>query len=346
VERTSQLILRNRAALDAGELLLINPPADNLFGELAPNGFEISVWCQDFGDYRWFRDRGEKADFGVVPDAGRVPPQVIMFLPREKERLELMLHFLACALPGSGCLWLAGENQSGIRSAVKSLRKYFSDVLKTDTARHSALYRATMATKTPPFRLEDYQQKWTLGDTGTGLRLVSLPGVFAHGRLDRGSGLLLETLDGLKGNDRPQGSVLDFACGIGLIGMSLLLRDPSLELTLLDNSALALESARLSLQASGMQARLLPSDGLTEVNQKFDWIVSNPPFHRGVSLNFDVSRQFFERAPSVLNKHGRIILVCNRHLPYDVWLAERFAGVETVAATHDFKVLMASRPKF
>ena len=138
MERPSQLMLRNRAALEAGELLLINPPADHLFQELALNGRKISVWCHDYGDYRWFLAQGVKAEFGVVPGEEPLPPQVIMFLPREKERLDLMLHFMATTLPITGSLWLAGENQSGIRSAARLLKKYFGQVVKTDTARHSA----------------------------------------------------------------------------------------------------------------------------------------------------------------------------------------------------------------
>jgi len=121
-------------------------------------------------------------------------------------------------------------------------------------------------------------------------------------------------------------------------------RDPALDVTLLDNSALALESARQSLEANGMHAHLLPSDGLSEVNRRYDWIVSNPPFHRGVARDFDISRQFFARAGHVLSRQGTILLVCNRHLPYDMWLAEHFSLVETLAGNDSFKVLRASRP--
>jgi len=337
--------MRNLAALDKGELLLINPPPDHLFQELTSNGCTIAVWCQDFGDYRWFLDHNARAGFGVVPIGGEVPQQVMVFLPREKERLDLLLHFLATSMPAAGCLWLAGENQSGIKSAAKPLRKYFGHVVKTDAARHCALYRVTLAVPTSPFILADYEQKWLLGPPGAELRMVSLPGVFAHGRLDRGTGLLLETLEELTDSDHPQGSVLDFACGIGLIGMSLLLRDPSLKLTFLDNSALALESARLSLQANDMQANLLPSDGLNEVTTKFDWIVSNPPFHRGVATNLEISRRFFEQSASALTRNGRILIVCNRHLPYHAWLADHFSSVETVSDNNEFKVLLGSRPK-
>jgi len=345
LERTSQLIVRNAAQLHAGDLLLLNPPPDHLFQQLAATHPGLRISSQDFADYRWFIQQGASAAFGVVPDAASLPPQVILFLPREKERLELLLHFLAAGMPASGSLWLVGENQSGIKSAGGPLRKFFALTAKVDSARHCALLRATQASPPAPFSLDDYQQKWLLGSPPAELRMVSLPGAFAHGRLDRGTALLLEVLAQQQGHDYPRGRVLDFACGIGVIGLSLLLRDPALDLTLLDNSALALESARRSLQANGLQANLLPSDGLAEVTEPFDWMVSNPPFHRGVATNYDIARDFFARARSVLTRQGKILLVCNRHLPYESWLADHFTAVETLASRNDFKVLRASRPK-
>jgi len=343
VERPSQLILRNRAALTAGDILLFNAPPDHLFQELGAG--RVGIWCQDFGEYRWFIDHGARSGFGVLPEAGALPAQVILFQPREKERLELLLHFLAAGLPAGGILWLVGANQSGIGSAGKYLKKYFASATKADNARHCKVFCASRAIPPPPFLLSDYQQKWLLGAPGEELRLVSLPGVFSHGRLDRGTALLLETLADLRGAECPAGRVLDFACGIGVLGLSLLKRDPTLELTLLDSSALALESVRQTVQANDLQATVLPSDGLAEVNRRYDWIISNPPFHRGVSRDFDVSRRLFEQSARVLTRQGKILLVCNRNLPYDKWLADHFSLVETLAGNNEYKVLRALRPK-
>lgn len=345
MERSSQLILRNSTQLAAGEILLVNPPADDLFRELTTSHGPVSIWCQDFGDYSWFHGQGAEVGFGVVPDRGDLPPQVILFQPREKERLELLLHHLAAALPAGGDLWLVGENQAGIKSAGKRLEKYFNLTVKGDTARHCVLFRAAQPSPPGPFKLENYQQKWLLGSPPTQLRMVSLPGAFAHGRLDLGTELLLEVLANLKGKNCPSGTVLDFGCGIGVIGLTLLVRDPQLDLTLLDNSALALESARLSLQANGLEAKLLPSDGLGEVRQRYDWIVSNPPFHRGVGTNYDIAQRFFAQSRNALTRHGKMLLVCNRHLPYEGWLADNFGAVDTVESRKDFKVLLATRPK-
>ncbi len=356
MQRTSELIMRCLAQMRPGKVLLMNPPADSLFQELEAHGHDVSTWSQDFGASRWFFNNGAKAGFGVVPDLAAlpglispgqiIPDQVILFQPREKERLEMLLHFLSHAMPAQGCLWLVGENQSGIKSAGKLLESFFGAVRKLDSARHCILYRAQSPAPPEEFRLESYIHKWALDIPSARLRMVSLPGVFAHGRLDRGTEVLLQALAQLKGKNAPKGRILDFGCGIGVIGLSLLVKNPELRLTLLDDSALALESARLSLLANGLQAELLPSDGLAEVRQRFDWIVSNPPFHRGVVSDYGIAHRFFAQARSVLSKQGKMLLVSNNHLPYEAWLAEQFGRVDQLESGSGYKVLRASGSNF
>ena len=345
MERVSQLLLRNTERLAAGEILLFNPSPDNLFQELIRTGRQVRILSQDFGDFRWFNDNGAHAAFGVLPDATALPSQIVLYQPREKERLDMLLHFLAATMHPGGSLWLVGDNAAGIKTAGKRLGLFFGKVTHVDSARHGALFQASQPAVSTAFVPEKYQQKWLLGDAPNELRMVSLPGAFAHGRLDRGTQALLDVLAQLQRKDRPSGNVLDFGCGIGVIGLTLLQRDTSIDLTLLDNSALALESARLSMLANALQARLLPSSGLGEVRQRFDWIVSNPPFHRGVVTRYDIARDFFKQARHVLTRQGKILLVCNRHLPYEGWLAEQFGEVENLSGTSEFKVLRASRPK-
>ncbi len=345
MKRVSQLVLKNLSKFATAPTLLVNPPRDDLFRQLRSLDITNRIWTQDFGDSRWFSKAGADTDFGVLPDPQDVPEQIILFQMREKERLEMMLHFFATSARPGTRLFLVGENKSGIKSSGKRLEKFYHSVVKTDSARHCVLIEAGKPSEPGPYELVDYRQKWLLGTNGDELRVVSLPGSFAHGRLDKGSKLLLSVLAQQAGKNRPAGSVLDFGCGIGVIGLSLLKADPSINLTLLDSSALALESARLSIEANDMQATFVPSDGLEEITRRFDWIVSNPPFHRGVSTDYEVVRRFFSQARKVLSRKGKIILVCNRHLPYEGWLGEYFQKIESLQDQQGFKVLKASRPR-
>ena len=372
MENVSQILLRNRALLSgAGQAnagtLLFNPPRDGLYADLQRDLPALLIHTQDYGDYAWFAAQELPATFGLLPDeasplssevsgpesgavTGAAPgavtgtvrrDQVILFLPREKERLEMLLHYLADTMAPNASLWLVGENRAGIKSAGKRLEKYFAEVTRVDNARHCSLLRARPPAPPAPFRLDDYREQWTLGEGDQALKLVSLPGAFAHGRLDKGTAFLLDYLA-----ERPPltGQVLDFGCGTGVIGLTLLQRSPELELTLVDSAAAALESARLSLAANGLEATILASDGLDDVAGRFDWIISNPPFHRGVQADTSTTERFIMATGRRLKAGGRLLIVCNRHLPYEGWLASCFDAIENRAASHEFKILMAQRP--
>ncbi|RPH95549.1 MAG: methyltransferase domain-containing protein, partial [Lysobacterales bacterium] len=245
-------------------------------------------------------------------------------------------------------LWLVGENRAGIKSAGCYLQQYFGQVASLDKARHCGLFEASAPRPDRPFRLEDYVLDWSVRHAGRAIHLRTLPGVFAHGRLDRGTQLLLEALE----RRQPRGKVLDFACGSGVVGLALQAAAAGeLQLTLLDASALALESSRRSLAASGLDpaaVNLLASDGLSELSgaaaDRFDWIVSNPPFHRGVRNDLDVAAGFFRVAGNCLRETGRMVVVFNRHLPYPQWLQGAFGRVERLAESGEYTVIEASRP--
>jgi 16S rRNA (guanine1207-N2)-methyltransferase len=341
MESTSQVILRNESRLQPGRVLLVNPPRDSLFLQLQTDEHSLQVSTQDYGDYCWLSANGACVSFDGIPKSDVSSRTVIMNLPREKERLVMMLHAISSWMPTDALLWLVGENNSGIKSAHRYLRQFFRNVAKLDSARHCVLYEATEPIKEQPFHLKKYEKTWPLVFAGQQLEIVSLPGVFAHGRLDKGSQLLLEALDKL----RPEGKILDFACGSGVIGSSLLVTAPGSSLTLLDVSALALEASRKTLDRNGLTAALLPSDGLSELEGRYDWIISNPPFHRGVSNDLEVSNKFFSIAGTFLTENGRIVIVCNQHLPYESWLQNHFDRVECLETGDEFIVIQAGKPR-
>jgi 16S rRNA (guanine1207-N2)-methyltransferase len=341
MENVSQILLRNEAKLPAGPLLLINPPRDALAQLLLRVERPVRCVTQDFGDFAWLRETGAKVTFEAVPALNFDERRVVLFLPREKQRLAMLLHALADGMAPSSTLWLAGENQGGIKSAPRHLRQFFDRVTVLDNARHCGLLEACGPTPEQPFKLAHYSAAWSMHYAGREIALRSLPGVFAHGRLDPGTALLLEALERL----RPQGRILDFACGSGAVGIALLAAAEHSSLTLLDSSALALESSRQSLEANRLRAQLLPSDGLAELAAAspapYDWIVSNPPFHRGVASDLDVAADFFRRAGTFLTENGRIVIVFNRHLPYSRWLHQKFDAVERLTENDEYIVIQA-----
>lgn len=342
----SQIIWKNRQKLDRDKpLLLVCPEADALAVNLESEGFEVTALCHSYASHEQLGAAGIKSDFQVAPQAGGVHEQVVLFQPREKSLLNMMLSLCGASLSQGGQLWLAGANRAGIRSAGKRLGDFFGEHRKVDSARHCALYLAENPVGDTASDLESYRESWTFSAAGREWRIVSLPGVFAHGRLDEGSRLLLDTLTNSDLKDELGGRILDFACGAGVIGIPLAGSIPGSQLTLLDNSAIAMRCAQQSLRVNGISAELVASDGLGQFiktsTQPFDWIVSNPPFHSGVQTDPGIVERFSRDCSAVLKPGGRLCLVANVHLPYGRLLDELFDSVQVIASDRGYNIWLA-----
>jgi 16S rRNA (guanine1207-N2)-methyltransferase len=93
-------------------------------------------------------------------------------------------------------------------------------------------------------------------------------------------------------------------------------------------------------------AQVLASDCASAVlDRRFDVVATNPPFHQGLGVEYDVAQQFVRDAVHVLTQGGRLYLVANRFIRYERMLSDmRIAlQVTTVYEDHHFRVLKALR---
>ena len=151
---------------------------------------------------------------------------------------------------------------------------------------------------------------------------ISYPGTFAHGRLDAGTRALLETMRTFPLAGR---RVLDFACGSGVIGAFLSALEPTARVDLLDVDAVALAAASENLSG----ARLIPSDGFDAlVSERYDLIVSNPPYHEGKSQTGGVVERLVRGAADYLVAGGSLVLVTQRRFPVAALMKSTFKTVE------------------
>jgi 16S rRNA (guanine1207-N2)-methyltransferase len=169
--------------------------------------------------------------------------------------------------------------------------------------------------------------------------VVGKPGVFAWDRLDGGTAALINAMEIMPG-DR----VLDLGCGTGLAGLIAAIRAESGAAVLVDSDLRAVEAARRTLEANSVSnGTVLISDCAQSVyGQQFDAVVTNPPFHRGVGIEYDVAYQFVRDARSVLRPGGRLYLVANRHLRYVDHIRSVFEGASTVFADNRYQVIRAT----
>jgi 16S rRNA (guanine1207-N2)-methyltransferase len=254
----------------------------------------------------------------------------ILFIPKAKDRLDWWLYQLASNLTGSQKLWIVGENNGGIKSIPKRIKNYF-DCHKVDSARHCALIELTRLELPPepkiatPFSVDD-------------LNFNSLPGVFSAGRLDKGTDILLEVLPKLKGQ------ILEFGAGCGVLS-SILASQPSItSVDAVEIDLLAVRSALSNVEANGLEEKInvFWSDGTSELPaKKYDAIVTNPPFHKGINTEYGPTDEFFREAHEWLKPHGQLIWVANDFLNYQSLLTQKFKSIKTIAQVRGFKVYSA-----
>lgn len=337
----SQIIARNLGrSKPAGSALWINPESDDCWRAVQGACSSLELLSQDFSSYAFLRHTGASIDFAAFPGQDdNHYDWIIMNLPRQKALLKMMLDCTSKLLAPGGVLWLAGENKAGIKSSEKLLKLHFEHTRKLDNARHCILFEADTPLNQGTFDPLTYRDTWDLTCGNSPLKVVSYPGVFAHGRLDNGTALLLQTLSTIK----LEGDVLDFACGAGIIGSCIGATHANTSLTLLDASALALKACSETLAANQLNGTIQASDGLSELSGSFDVVVSNPPIHAGARTDSRLGVRLLESVHEHIRPGGKLILVANVHLPYENWLKTCFRRFDELAANEHYKVILATR---
>lgn len=331
---------RHRAAGDAlaryVEAVPVGGPA-LVLGDPHPRGADAfeEAGCRVV---RWDRVLREDVEVSPWPPEGGFSTAAIR-LPKAKDELEMLVHAAVARLEPGGALLVYGANDEGIRSAGSRLSPLVGPV---DTVMHKnrcRVVRAERPVEVPELRptLEAWRQSWILEVDGREREWVSYPGVFAHGRLDPGTALLLDVLP----SPAPGSRVLDFGCGSGVVGGVLLEREPSLQMDLLDVDTVALEAARLNVP----DGRTVLGGGVGELETgPYAWIVSNPPYHDGKAETLEAATALIREAPDRLTRDGVLALVVQRRLPVEEHLDATFSSVESLGADETYRVWRGRRP--
>ena len=165
-------------------------------------------------------------------------------------------------------------------------------------------------------------------------------GCWGEEGLDIGTRAFLPHLPRALGNLR----VADLGCGNGVLGIVYALSNPQAELTLVDESYMAVQSARENWRAihGERPADIRAGDGLAEQPAaSLDLVLCNPPFHQQQVVGDFLAWRMFTQARAALAKGGELWIVGNRHLGYHHKLKRLFGKVEQVASTPKFVILRA-----
>jgi len=329
---------------DTGDLML--PSDGRVLFLRARDGFRLREmakrgWvCEQ--SFRPFADALERSGLTVSPPGSEERfPLVLVLPPRQRDEARaLFAHALQRTTEG-GVVLAAVPNAEGAKSAE-------SDLASVAGLLHQISKHKCRVFWTQPLGAQvdaGLRDTWAafdaprINDAG----YVSRPGLFAWDRVDTASALLAEQLP-----SDLAGRVADLGAGYGYLSTQAIARCPAVSsIDLYEAEARALEPARQNLlraqRDSGRDVAFAVHwhDVTQGLPERYDVVVSNPPFHQGRADLPELGRAFIDTAANALLPHGRLWLVANRHLPYEATLAARFNEVNTVVMQDGFKVIEA-----
>jgi len=265
---------------------------------------------------------------------------VLMQIPRNNRHLVWILSQLRQSIKET-CPVISVNKAKEIHSSTLKLFETYLGETTTSLAwkKHRLVF--SRANCTPDSSVES-EVKWDISEEQ--MTLTNLPNVYSGESLDQGARLLLEHL--------PSGELSDFidlGCGNGVLSIKLARLNPQAKITCVDESFMAVESARRNLISNlgdTHNIECLANNCLDKfAAESASFVVCNPPFHQQQTITDHIAWQMFCDSKHVLKSGGKLLVIGNRHLGYDSKLARLFghSQVKTVASNKKFVILQATK---
>ena len=240
--------------------------------------------------------------------------------------------FSKCAID---TLLIYGENNLGIKGLQKKIGREFSECECLTVGNNSRILEVKRPESLPIQSLSK-TVSYHLAAEET-VEIQSVPGIFGHGKIDKGTQLLLENLPDLANQ-----KVIDIGCGAGPIAKAALQLGAKL-VSATDSSAIAIEQTEQNLRDFEEDRLDIFPAFLAGKPAKgpYDVVLTNPPFHQQKERRLDFPNAWAKKCSQVLRYKGQLFLVANKFLPYEEALAPHFHFVEVLTEDKEFVVFRA-----
>ena len=235
-----------------------------------------------------------------------------------------------------GDIVVSGQKTDGIDAFLKEIRPMV-EIAGVEPKSHGKVFWMTRDADSARFDHWLKMAEPRKNDSG----YFTSAGMFSAAKIDKGSAILVEHL-----TDQISGWVADLGAGWGFLSRQLLENSDNTErLDLFEADAAALECAKLNVTDDRASFHWEDVVSLSGVNNRYDWVISNPPFHQSRKGEPQLGQSFIETAARILKPSGQLLMVANRQLPYEATLSAKFRSVESLSQTSGFKVIVAKNPR-
>jgi 16S rRNA (guanine1207-N2)-methyltransferase len=287
-------------------------------------------------------------DFSVLVK----PPQQIFFrIAKEKALLHYVVNHALMTLPIGGVLFLAGGVNEGAKSLFEKLRDFPQLSIELERGYAKTLMatitkKAEMAEMAAPLLDDrDYADWFELKyddaeDISDEPAFISKSGIFGWDKLDIGTELLWQTIQTLnEQNPLAAETILDLGCGYGWLAVQAGKQWSNAKIIATDNNVTALMAVQQNAFRFGLSIDVVAADAGDEIQDQFEMILCNPPFHRGFDVEDDLTLLFLKAAARLLSRRGAAYFVVNSFIPLEKKAVGIFAKIDTVEDTKKYKVV-------
>jgi 16S rRNA (guanine1207-N2)-methyltransferase len=333
VDAPTSVVIDALDAIAAGAApLVVDEMSGQLAAALRATGSMPHVW-------RRFADGGASGE--AWPTAVECSSAFIR-LGKDRRALAMALDAAASVVAPGGPIVLFGANAEGVKSAGKTLDVVAEDAVTVDTRRHSRVLAGIRRRDIAGFRgtLAAWREVGEITLAGKPRTWISYPGVFAGGDLDPGTALLLDHLPEV-GSRRQGATMLDVACGTGIIGAVMRESSACASVDLVDADAVAVAAARENVP----DATVICGDGLAAAPRaRYDAILSNPPIHDGIDESLAFLERLVREAPGHLAVGGVLqVVIPSRIRAAVAWFEAAFAEAAVVASDRRYQIIRGAK---
>lgn len=294
----------------------------------------------ELGDYDF-----EALDFNFKTVAYRIS--------KEKALVHHIIKQSLKRLPVGGELLLSGFKNEGFKTYVDKARALVGAPKQISKGRGGAMLSRIQKQIEPTqadldaLKDDDYGKCRKVAVNG--FEFYSKPGVYGWQKVDKGSALLIETVARAASDLLPESElapeperVLDLGCGYGYLTLAGARLWPGARWLATDNNAAAIKACSENMKQYAIAGECLLADCAQGVDEKFDWVLCNPPFHRGFDHDQSLTRTFIRTAAQRLQPKGSAWFVVNQFIALPAIAAEYFARVELKAESDGYRIFRLS----
>ncbi|CAL4321147.1 Ribosomal RNA small subunit methyltransferase C [Buchnera aphidicola (Drepanosiphum platanoidis)] len=223
---------------------------------------------------------------------------------------------------------IIGENNSGVNS-VKNFFKSSIGFKKIKYGVKSSLYygflkKKIFFNKKKYYKQHQYNKKF----------FKFLPGVFGYKKIDEASKYFVKN----KKFKKFYKKILDIGSGSGFLLISLCDKFKYKKIVLSESCYTSFYCLKKNLKKNNINANPIISNIFSNIKEKFDLIISNPPIHENLKFSMKTALNIIKESKKYLKKNGEIQIVSISSLSYFKNLKKIFKNCKIIKQNNLFKI--------